>query len=313
MSDITELRQIDFQSGQIGRPSWTLNGRFIAVPTESGSIFILDTQTMQVVQTLGPHSAAVTAVGWNREGDFIVSGSLDKTIGVWEVKNGRRVGIVIAGHKEPLHSMEYTNEGAFAMTCSSDHVRALDGFCLETGWTREMEESVNGYGRFTAASCSFNTTLLLALAAKNGSLLALINLLDAEVISQVPMKEPARCLAWSRADTLLAVATGRGIVMLAAKPERGFTESPRRLADNLPPVEAVAFSSDGKLLASRDAQGLKVWSVKTENLVSKLDDTEPPPAGRTLSTIAFHPSKPLLAAVTSNGAALRILDLSKLV
>jgi WD40 repeat protein len=313
MSDITELQQIDFHGGQIGKPSWTLNGRFIAVPTESGSIFILDTQTMQVVQTLGPHSGAVTAVGWNREGDFIVSGSLDRSIGIWEVKNGRRVGIVIAGHKEPLHSMEYTNEGAFAMTCSSDHVRALDGYCLETGWTREMEDSVNGYGGFTAASCSFNTTLLLALAAKDGTLLALINLLDAEVISKVPMKEPVRCLAWSRADTFLAVATDRGIVTLAAKLEQGFIGSPRQLADNLSLVQAVAFSSDGKLLASRDAQGLKVWSVKTENLISKLDDTEPLPAGRAVSTIAFHPSKPLLAAVTSSGTALRILDLSKLV
>ena len=304
MSDIVELHQIEFHAGRIAKPSWTLNGRFLAVPAESGSIFIVDTQTMQIVQTLGPHDGAVTAVGWNREGDFIVSGSLDRTIGVWQVRNGRRVSIVIAGHREPLHSIEYTNEGAFAMTCSSDHVRALDGFCLETGWTKAMEESVNNYGGFTAASCSFNTTLLLALAAKNGERLILLNLLAAEVLSQVDLNAPARCLAWSQAETpLLAVATGQKILTLPALPEQGFIGSPRELANDVPPVDALAFSSNGDLLASRDAQGLKVWNVKTGNLVSALDGS--------VQTIAFHPSKPLLAAV--GGTALRILDLTKLV
>src|SRR5258708_873698 len=101
MTDITELHQIDLHSGQIANPRWSLDGRFLAIPTESGSIMIFDSVAMQVVQTLGPHSAAVTAVGWNREGEFIVTGSLDRSVGVWEVKTGRRVGIVISGHKEP--------------------------------------------------------------------------------------------------------------------------------------------------------------------------------------------------------------------
>jgi WD40 repeat protein len=309
MSDIIELHQIDLHSGQIAKPSWSRDGRFVAAPAESGSILIFDINAKRVIQTLGPHSAAVTAAGWNREGEFIVSGSLDRSIGVWEVKNGRRVGILISGHKEPLHSMEYTNEGAFAMTCSLDRVRALDGFCLETGWLREMEDEVNKYKDFTAASLSFNTTLLLALAAKNGALLILVNLLTGDVIDQVPMEQPVRTLAWSQAETLLAAAAGRSIFIFPSDTE-SFKGSPRRLTGDFPAVDALAFSSDGTLLASRDAQGLKVWSVTTGRLITKLDDTEPVPAGRPASALAFHPSRPLLATVTANGTALRILDLS---
>src|ERR1051325_897533 len=67
MSEITELHQIDLDNGQIAKPSWSLNGRFLAVPTESGSIVIFDAGTMQIINTLGPHSGAVTTVGWNRE------------------------------------------------------------------------------------------------------------------------------------------------------------------------------------------------------------------------------------------------------
>ena len=68
MSEITELHQIDLDNGQIAKPSWSLNGRFLAVPTESGSIVIFDAGTMQIIQALGPHSGAVTTLGWSREG-----------------------------------------------------------------------------------------------------------------------------------------------------------------------------------------------------------------------------------------------------
>ena len=311
MSEITELHRIDLDSGEISKPSWSLNGRFLAIPTESGSIVIFDTAAEQIIQTLGPHSGAVTVVGWNREGEFIVSGSLDRSIGIWEVKNGRRVGIVIGGHKEPLHSMEYTNEGAFAMTCSRDRVRALDGFCLEAGWFREVEDEVNTtYKEFTAASCSFNTTLLLALAAKNGGLLLLISLLTADVLGQVPMKQPIRTLAWSQAETLLAAAAGQSVYTFPTTTE-SFNGSPRQLTGDSP-VDALAFSSDGTLLAAGDAKGLKVWSVKTGKLITRLAHSEALPSGRPAPAITFHPSKPILATVTTNGRGIRILDLSKL-
>lgn len=312
MSDITELYQIDLRSGQLAKPCWSFNGRFLAVPTESGSIVILDAGTMKTVQTLGLHSGAVTTVGWNREGEFIVSGSLDRSIGIWEVSNNRRVGIVISRHNEPLHSMEYTNEGAFAMTCSRDRVRALDGFCLEAGWYRDTEDEINTYGPFTAASCSFNTTLLLALAAKNGERLILTSLLTGEALDTISMQQPIRTLAWSPADTVLAAASGSNISIVPATTEL-FSGPPNQITADAPGVDALAFSSDGQLLASHDAEGLKVWDTKTRKPITKLEETWGASRKISASTIAFHPSKLLLAAVHPSGTALRILDLSKLV
>src|SRR5713226_5936664 len=247
MTDIIELHQIGLNSGEITKPRWSPNGRFLAIPTESGSIGIFDMESARILQTLGNHSGKVTAVGWNREGEFIVSGSRDRSVGVWEVKNGRRVAITIGGHKEPVHSVEYTNEGAFAMTCSADRVRALDGFCLESGWTRDMEDGINEYKDFTAAACSFNTTLVLALAARNGTLLVLTSLLTAEVMGQVPMEQPIRCLAWSPAETLLAVAAGQTIFAFSTTTE-AFKGSARQLTGDAPSVDALAFSSDGRVL-----------------------------------------------------------------
>ena len=196
MSAITQLHQIDLHSGHITKPRWSPDGRFLAIPTQSGSIPIFDLDTKQVVRTLGHHSGEVTAVGWDRKGEFILTGSLDRSVGLWELKSGRRAPLGISGHREPVHSVEWTDEEAFAITCSADRVRALDGCCLVTGWTEEMEDVMNKYACLTEASCSCQTTFLLGMVAENGALLVLASLPTADLLDSVRMEEPVRCLAW---------------------------------------------------------------------------------------------------------------------
>ncbi|PYS10597.1 MAG: hypothetical protein DMG15_20340, partial [Acidobacteria bacterium] len=134
MSTITPLHQIDLESGHLTKPSWSPNGRLLAIPAQSGSITIFDLDREQVTTTLGPHSGEVTAVTWDRKAELILSGSLDRSLGLWEVSTGRRAPLEVSGHKEPVHSVEWTDEEAITMTCSADRIRVLDGYCLHTGW-----------------------------------------------------------------------------------------------------------------------------------------------------------------------------------
>ena len=304
MSAITQLHQIDLHSGYITKPRWSPDGCFLAIPTQSGSIPIFDLDTGEVVQTLGPHSGEVTAVGWDRKAEFIMTGSLDQSVGLWELKSGRRAPFTLSGHREAVHSVEWTDEEAFAMTCSSDRVRALDGCCLLPGWTEEMEEAANKYTGFTAASCSCRTTFLLGMVAENGALLLLANLVTGDLVDSVRMEEPVRSLAWSPAEQLLAVATGRSILLFHATHE-GFEGPARELTRDAPHVHALAFSGDGTLLASHDAQGLKIWDVEDARLIAALHENV---KTRPTSGIAFHPTRPLLAAATPDGNAFRILE-----
>ena len=309
MSTITPLHQIDLETGHLTKPSWSPNGRLLAIPAQSGSITIFDLNSEQVTKTLGPHSGDVTAVTWDRKAELILTGSLDRSVGLWEVSTGRRAPLEVSGHKEPVHSIEWTDEEALAMTCSADRIRVLDGYCLHTGWTEEQEDAMNKSTAFVAASCSHRTTFLLAALAEHGSLLILANALSADVLDTVRMEEPARCLAWSPEQELLAVGAGRSILVFHATHE-GFKGSPRELTKNAPYIYALSFSGDGTLLASGDAQGLKIWGVESGRLTGALDDNNEKLAGRyPPSGIAFHPTKMLLATVTPNGNALRILDL----
>src|SRR5262245_43328692 len=216
MSAIIQLHQIPLHSGHLTKPRWSPDGRFLAVPTQSGSIGIFDLETGQVAQTLGSHSDGVTAVAWDRKAEFILTGSLDRSVGLWELRSGRRAPFTGSGHKEPVHSVEWTDEEAYAITCSADRVRVLDGYCLHTGWSEEMENLVNKYTRFTAASCSSRTTFLLAAVAESGGVLILANLSSAEVLDSVRLEEPITCLAWSPREELLAVGAGERILAFHA-------------------------------------------------------------------------------------------------
>lgn len=313
MSAITQLHEIDLQGGQITKPRWSLDGRLLAIPTQSGSIAIFDIDTGQVAHTLGPHSGEVTSVTFDHKAEFIMTGSLDRSVGLWELKSGRRAPFTPGGHREPVHSVEWTDEEAYAMTCSADRVRAFDGYCLRDGWSEEMEDAVNQHTGFTVASCSYQTTFLLGMVAENGALLVLASLLSADLLDRVQMKQPAQSLAWSPAEELLAIGAGQSVLAFHATQE-GFEGSARELTSDTPYVHALAFSGDGTLLASRDAEGLKIWDVRRAKLIGGLhENIETLPGGRPFPGIAFHPTKPLLADVTPNGNAFRILDLSKVV
>jgi WD40 repeat protein len=301
---ITQLHQIDLHRGRITKPQWSRDGRSLALPTESGYIAIFDIASGQISQTIGPHEAAVTAVTWDRKSEFILSGSLDRSVGLWEVSTGRRAPLPLDGHKEPIHSIEWTDEEAFAMTCSADRVRAYDGCCFLTGWTEEMENAVNTYTGFTSAACSYQTTFLLGLVAENGSRLVLASLISGTLLDSVTTGIPIRCMAWSPAEELLGVGTAKGVSLFRAT-QTGFDGEPREVSNDACDVCAVAFSSDGSLLVSQDVAGLKIWEMVTGKFIAALPEKNEMPSG-----IAFHPSEPLLAAVTASGREFRILDLS---
>jgi WD40 repeat protein len=298
------------QSGCITKPRWSPDGRFLAIPAQSGSIGIFDLNAGRVTRTLGPHSGEVTALAWDRKAEFILTGSLDRSMGLWQVESGKRAPFTGSGHSEPVHSVEWTDEEAFAITCSTDRIRALDGYCLRTGWTAEMEEGLNRFTALTAAACSYRTTFLLAVLAESGGVLLLVNLVSADVLECVRMAEPAQCLAWSPEALLLAVGAGQSIWLFHAT-HAGFEGSPLEITSQAPHVCALAFSSDGTLLASHDAQGLKIWDIKGVRSIAALrEDAENLSRRYPRSGIAFHPSKTLLAAVTPGGTAARILDVS---
>ncbi|HYR89533.1 MAG TPA: hypothetical protein VE422_35995 [Terriglobia bacterium] len=301
-------KTIELNSGRITKVQWSADGRLLAAPTESGSTILFDFETKEVVRKLGPHAGCVTAVAWDVKAECILTGSLDGSIGLWKVSNGERAPFTIDGHRTPVHSIEWTDEEAYAITCSPDRLRVLDGACLLPGWEKETEDSINEHSDFTAAACSHRTTFLLALAAGKGKLLRLVSLLYGTVLSSVTFESSVRALAWSPVEDLLAVGSDVGILLFRCTQD-GFEGVPRQLSQGKAThVRALAFSGDGKLLASADDEAINIWGLDRQKPTASFENAQKFSESEPVSGIAFHPSRPLIAATGSPNTAVRFLE-----
>ncbi|MDF5736871.1 MULTISPECIES: serine/threonine-protein kinase [unclassified Nostoc] len=72
---------------------------------------VLDQQKWQCVQTIKGHSSMVHAIAISSDGQFIASGSNDKTIKLWQVGTGklvRQLGRWFSGHSNMVHSVAFS-------------------------------------------------------------------------------------------------------------------------------------------------------------------------------------------------------------
>jgi WD40 repeat protein len=100
------------------------------------------------------------------------------------------------------------------------------------------------------------------------------------------------------------------VLVTAANDEIRFWDADRReplsapLGAGLGEVSMVAFSRDGKLLASAHADGIALWDVRSQRVVSKLDDSQ------NTSSLALSSDGTLLAA-GDYGAKVRVWNLAE--
>jgi WD40 repeat protein len=77
------------------------------------------------------HNDAVTSISYSPNGCYIITGSLDKTIRIWDGETGSAVGKPLEGHTHSVWSVAYSPDGRRIISGSRDKtIRIWDG---ETG------------------------------------------------------------------------------------------------------------------------------------------------------------------------------------
>jgi glucose repression regulatory protein TUP1 len=129
------------------------------------SVRIWDTQTGVLVErTEGEqgHKDSVYSVAFSPDGRHLVSGSLDKTIKMWELNNGgfyNRAGSqpksgkcikTFEGHKDFVLSVALTPDGQWVMSGSKD--RGVQFWDPATGQAQLMLQGHKNSGKFNAVS-----------------------------------------------------------------------------------------------------------------------------------------------------------------
>ena len=99
---------------------WNYCNRLASSHADKG----LETKRRPVARTFAECAAAVLCVAFSPDGTHLVTGSEDKTAGVFDASTGRRI-VPLAGHSGPVTSVAFNSKGTRIVTGSADRTAAV--------------------------------------------------------------------------------------------------------------------------------------------------------------------------------------------
>jgi WD40 repeat protein len=206
-------------------------------------------------RALAGHTDAVRSVACSPDGQYIVSGSRDHTIRVWDTTTGAQRH-VISGHSAPVFRVAFSSNGEWIVSASWDHtVRVWDAATGAHHRTMEghadevYAAAFSADGQFIVSGSDDQTVRLWD--ATTGHPRHVMSGHDAGV-SAVAFSQDGRLVAsgsWDKTVRLWDAATGT---------------QHRVMSDHTGTVRTVAFSPDGQFVVSgSDDSTARVWDTTT--------------------------------------------------
>jgi WD40 repeat protein len=284
------------------------NGKTLALGQLDGSITLADAATGRHLTALTGHTAAVARLAFNRRGTMLASVSDDRTAIVWDVATGRG-RVTLRGHAGWVHGVAFSPDGRTLYTSSlDDSVIAWD----LTG-TRGLARQLTGAaGHVTGVAFSPRDRDLLALVRDDGPATLWDTARQAHQVGELPVSGGfLNTVAFSPDGGLLAAENhADGTVVLfdvatrtrVGQPLHPPYSGPFRPSYSSRDVNAMAFSQDGRLLATAGNDGATVlWDLATHAPIGR--PLRPHP-GFTVNAVAISPDGSTLASGIDDGTVL---------
>jgi WD40 repeat protein len=247
---------------------WSPNGVLVAAAVADGTARVWEAPTGFQIGVLIGHSNPVTAVAFSPTGNAIATGSADNRARTW-LKNGKPVAI-LTGHTGRVNTVDFSRDGRLVATSSNDWTARvwtsrsepelalvarqapIRAFAVDLSGRNVIVRDTHGVVRVRPVGRSRVTRTIRTGRAPRAVALP----------ASGPILSTGQTLTLAVSPRTGAVAGGnRDGSILVGRPSRG---KRRVLHGGAKPVTALAFSRDGRLLASGDSVGVvRLWNVRS--------------------------------------------------
>ncbi|KAF8578326.1 WD40 repeat-like protein [Ramaria rubella] len=245
------------------------------ISMERGGLYAWPTN----IKVLEGHSVGVTSVAFSSDGKYIVSGSWDTTVRVWDTETGQAVSVPFEGHSSWVTSVAFSPDGKHIASGSDDKtIRVWDA---ETG--QAVGASFDGHsGTVTSVAFSPNGKHIIS-----GSWDTTICIWDVETgqavsapfeghsgwVTSVAFSPDGKYIVSGSDDETLRVwdaETGKASVSFEGHSNH---------------ITSVAFSPDGKYIASGSYdKTVRVWNADTGKVSAPFEGHSD-----SVTSVAFSP------------------------
>jgi WD40 repeat protein len=279
------IRTLRGPEGEFYGLAFSPDGRLLASASTDRSIKLWDAQTGQEVPAFHGHKEAVLCLTFSPDGQRLLSGSMDRTVKLWDVRTRELLRSFEEGFKVMVRSVAFRPDGK-AFAAGSHHMLQL--------WDLRGRRLLNEEADPEFVNCvtfSRDGKYLATVGhTRTAKVWDVTDVARAQVVSSFPWHQThvfcvafhpeGKYLASGDSDSKVEIwdpVTGRPIKTLS----RQHTDF----------VSTVAFSRDGRFLATASWKEVIVWDANSFEKLKTLDRL----AGKIWS-VAFSPDGKRLAA-----------------
>ncbi len=258
--------------------AWAPSGHTLASGGQDGAVRLWDADRGRQRRMWSTRGRPVTGIAWSPDGKRLATTHGTRDVKLWEAWTGT-LKKTLKGHSEDTIAVSWSDTGI--ATGSDDHtVRLWDGDGRPLRVLREHGKAVWAVAwspdGCDLASCSFDDNIVVWRYGHGQYHAGFKN------FGVVPMS-----VAWAPDGSQIAAGGADGSILV-----HRFDAVPLTLEGHTGEVAALAFSHDGRLLASKSLDGtVRIWRCATWETVAVLYER----CGRLPASLAFHPSQPVLA------------------
>jgi len=230
------------------------------------------------------HSGRINSVNFSPDGNFVLSGSTDNTLKLWNVNTGREIR-TFRGHSGSVNSVSFSPDGNFVLSGSTD--KTLKLWNVNTG--REIRTFRGHSG--SVNSVSFSPDGEYAVSGSNDKSLILWDIDKGErikvfcghnaAILSVAFSFDGRYVVSGSGESGYHYPKGRGNAKFQTKDttirlwEVSSSKQLKAFEGHSREVISVAFSQDGKhILSSGLDSTVRFWDVESGNQIWSYDPDE---------------------------------------